>query len=252
MYLVTMPQSPYCERARWALDLLGEPYVEERFPPWQHRNPLKKMHAGKTVPALLVASRDVYPNSDEILNFVNDQMPEDTRLFPVDKVQGPLVRDFCLRCDRELGPLINQIIMFGINNAQFFAWCTNGVTDEASRRFKLWSPLMMFLTKRKFKVDKEHLDDAIFQLNKFFNVADAIFNDGRKFLFVDRFTAADLTFCALVGPILMLPENGGSVLDLAKAKPEVEKEVKRLRATRVGNYVQAVYKRFRKPQLTVV
>jgi glutathione S-transferase len=246
LYMVTMPHNPACERARWALDAWGEPYTEERFPPLQHRKALKKIHAGHTVPGLLVSNREVFKNSDEILNYVDDQLSETGKLFPTDKADGPWVHDFCLRCERELSPLVYPIVLYGCTYNEFFRWCTEGCPPELISKYRMSSPFVFFMTKRNFKVNKEGFEEAIFSLNKFFMVAEQLFGDGRKFLFAGRFTAADLTFCSYVGAILMLPEYGGSNIDLAKANPRVEAEVKRLRNSNVGRYVQAIYKRFRK------
>jgi glutathione S-transferase len=66
-------------------------------------------------------------------------------------------------------------------------------------------------------------------------------SDGRRFLFGDRFTAADLTFAALASPVL-LPARYGSPLPPLEVMPDrLTQEVRRLRAHPAGVFAQRLY-----------
>ncbi|MCW5867922.1 MAG: glutathione S-transferase N-terminal domain-containing protein [Candidatus Eremiobacteraeota bacterium] len=95
LYLVTMGPSPYSEKARWALDLLGRSYTEERCIPGLHRPALKRIQAGLTCPALVVNKKELFTDSSDILRWVDGQLPGHQKLFPEDPIQGSVVKDFC-------------------------------------------------------------------------------------------------------------------------------------------------------------
>ena len=68
--LIAFPVSHYCEKVRWALELLEIPYIEKRHLPtfhWKYTEPL----GGKSVPLLIVDDR-VLTDSAEILIYLHE------------------------------------------------------------------------------------------------------------------------------------------------------------------------------------
>ena len=63
--LITIPISHYCEKVRWALDLLKIPYIEERHVPAFHLLATRK-YGGSSVP-ILVAKSGNFTDSTDIL-----------------------------------------------------------------------------------------------------------------------------------------------------------------------------------------
>lgn len=76
LWLITIPPSHYCERARWALDYAGIPFQERPWPPLLHlagvaRGTIK--HGKHTVPQL-VAGKALFADSGDIVALANDHM----------------------------------------------------------------------------------------------------------------------------------------------------------------------------------
>ena len=249
LYLVTLPPSHFSEKARWALDLLGKPYTEERHAPPFHRFALKRINARKTAPALLVSNKTLLPSSKEILKWVDGQLAEGARLFPKDPAEGPIVEDFCDRADNEFAMHVARFIFYHLDMAQYKRIMTAGVAEDEARKFNWIAPLVRFGMNKALKINEHSWKNALRQMDKFFEKVEHQLSDGRKFLYCNRLTAADVTFCSLAAPALLVKEYGGARIHIEEAPPLLRTEVDRLRATQVGTYVQAVYKTFRKGRL---
>src|SRR5256714_12695929 len=81
--LVTIPISHYCEKARWALDRAGIAYREERHVQGVHRIAARRAGGGRTVP-VLVTPEGSLGESEEILAWVDERTPPESRLFPAE------------------------------------------------------------------------------------------------------------------------------------------------------------------------
>src|SRR5690349_21058487 len=68
--LMTVPFSHYCEKARWALDLTGLPYHEEKHVPGFHYAYNRANGVGPTIPALITAD-GVLTDSGDILMYAH-------------------------------------------------------------------------------------------------------------------------------------------------------------------------------------
>jgi glutathione S-transferase len=65
--LITIPPSPYCEKARWALDRVSLPYREELHAPLFHRLATKRSE-GATVPVLIHGSSRFIDSTDILMH----------------------------------------------------------------------------------------------------------------------------------------------------------------------------------------
>jgi glutathione S-transferase len=144
LYLVTIGPSPYSEKARWALDLLGRSYTEERCAPGFVRPALKRIFAGTTAPALVVNKKDTYSDSTDILRWVDSQLPGHQKLFPEDPIQGSVIKDFCQRCDTKLAPEVIAFVQTFLTRAQFAELCTKGVPPDQAKKFRFLSFFIHF------------------------------------------------------------------------------------------------------------
>ena len=78
--LITIPISHYCEKVRWALDLLQLPYIEEKHVPAFHRSATRK-YGGISVPVLVTKSGN-FTDSTDILHYLDTINSSDFSLFP--------------------------------------------------------------------------------------------------------------------------------------------------------------------------
>src|SRR5437763_10095441 len=96
--LLTIPNSHYCEKARWALDRAGLSYREERHVQGVHRVAARRAGGGKTVP-VLVTPEGSLGESEAIVMWVDAQLEPGQRLFPVDPDARDEVLRLCRRFD---------------------------------------------------------------------------------------------------------------------------------------------------------
>src|ERR1700733_5170535 len=99
--LITIPLSHYCEKARWGLDWVALPYVEEPHAPLFSRLVTKGSERG-TVPVLVCGSRRLH-DSSAILKYA-DEVGGGDLLYPRDLVLRGEVESLVKWFDSELGP----------------------------------------------------------------------------------------------------------------------------------------------------
>lgn len=247
--LYTLPASHFCEKARWALDITGRVYQEERHAPGFHRSAVKKFGAGPTVPVLVLGNKKVLKNSAEIVKWSDEQLDDHLKLSTDDPALGPLIQDFCDRCERELAPEVIRFCYMHLTREQYYRLSTEGVKDDEAKKFRWLAYVVRPIMNSALKINKQNYENAIRKLNKYYDSVEHLLSDGRKYLFCDRPTVADLTFCSMAAPTMLIQEYGGAHLSYQEAPLEIRVEADRWRKTKVGQYVQAFYKRFRKCQL---
>lgn len=249
LYLVTIGPSPYSEKARWALDLLGRSYTEERCAPGFVRPALKRIFAGTTAPALVVNKKDTYSDSTDILRWVDSQLPGHQKLFPEDPIQGSVVKDFCQRCDTKLAPEVIAFVQTYLPRAQFADLCTKGVPPDQAKKFRWLSFFIHLAAKSKLKLNPSNFKMSVKRMGQFFQSVDHLLDGGKNYLYGDKLSAADIVFASYAGAALCIPEYGGAALNFQDAPDEVRDEVKKLRETPAGKFVQSLYKDWRKRRL---
>ena len=246
--LVVIPFSHYCEKARWGLERAGVPFRERKVLPMLHmpvvRWKLRGTDAGEadahssrfSTPVLLTSAGPVC-GSTAILRYA------DASLFT-----GPEVERWVDRFDDTLGPHARRM-------AYFLVFETEGLLVELTRdntdlfqtafvRAGQWAfvPRM----RAMMRIDREGFErsHAVVQ-DVMDEVADAM-ADGRPYLTGDEFTAADLTFAALLAPLVLPPEYGAKMPRPERFDPEVQELIAETRAHPAGELAQAIYRRHRR------
>jgi glutathione S-transferase len=245
--LITIPISHYCEKARWALERAGLAYSEERHVQAVHRIVARRAGGGSTVP-VLVAPEGVFAESEQILTYADESLPEDLRLFPAEPVLRAEVESLSRWLDEGLGPdgrrlmyahmLDQRRLMLRVNCQGVPAWERRVMTA-------LW-PLAVRWGKRELGIgpstrhaDEERVRDA------FDAVAERL-ADGRRYLCGDRFSAADLTFAALSAAVLVPPEYGVALPQPEILPPSIAGPVRAFRAHRAGEYALRLFREERR------
>ena len=244
-----MAASPFAEKARWVMDLLGKSYTEDRYVPPFHRAALKRINAKTTVPALMVKKQDTYSDSHDILVWANSQLPAHQKLFPEDSVQGPIVKDFCKRCDSKFAPEVIAFLLTFLPRSQWVEACSKGVPEDQVKKFRWMSPFIFFMLKSRLKINAGNFKMNVKRIGQFFESVDHLLDGGKNYLYGDRLTAADITFCSIAGACLCIPEFGGGTINLQDAPDEIREHIKKWRETAAGKFVQSMYKDWRKRRL---
>jgi len=107
--LVTIPISHYCEKARWALDLAGLPFAEERHVQVVHVVAARRAGGGRTTPVLVTPERAI-GSSQEIVAWADAHRPPAERIFPADPAARDEVERLCRRFDERLGPAGRRLV----------------------------------------------------------------------------------------------------------------------------------------------
>jgi glutathione S-transferase len=241
---ITLPLSHYCEKARWALDLAGIDYREERHLPLIHRWHTKRL-GGTTVP-ILVTQGEVLIDSSAIVRFIAHELPE-TGLLPMRSADRQEAVEMERYFDRELGPHTRRWAYFQLLDC---AGLLNRLSASGVPRAErlLVSPLMgvaRTLIRQRYRVDAAGADRSLSQVRGVFEQVEQRLGDGRKYLVGDALSVADITFSALAAPVLLPALYGGAAITEADVPSAMAAECRRLRASAAGQYGLAIYERDR-------
>lgn len=246
--LVTIGFSHFCEKARWALDRTALEYREDHHVPILHWRASLGAGGGRTVPVLVTPGR-VLKDSDDILRFADEHLPAERRLFPAEPAARAevlaLVDDF----DRGVGPALRRWIYFHllpVREAAIEVLRCTGTRWERALVPALF-PAMRALMRRGMKVNASGAERSRQRLEAAFTAVEARLADGRRYLVGDRFSAADLTFAALVGVLVRPKEHGYPVPERGQQIPEIAAMAAAVRARPVGEFVARMYAEQRPP-----
>lgn len=244
--LITIPFSHFCEKARWGLDLARRAgrlsYLEEGHLPFFSRRATKK-HGGRQVP-LLVTADGVIGDSTDILKWVDGRLPADAKLYP-----SPEALEVEESLDARFGPDVRRVAYFHLmaepkNLAVFFG---SAPVPPLERRLMGLSPLRSVafgLMRKGLGLDAARVERSTARIFETLTAMDKRL-ERSPYLAGTTFTAADLTFASLAGPLVMPPQYplGWPAPDTL---PHPLRElVARALDTRSGQHVLAMYARHR-------
>lgn len=248
--LVTIPVSHYCEKARWALSYAQIDFEERPNAPVFHLLANRKIGAGRTVPAL--ASDDgVFPDSTDILRWIDARMPDDVRIFGDDAVGREAAR-LEEMFDEKIGKMARRAAygMLLPYPHLIRSLLTSGISDFQARSMGILFPVLLKQMVRSFKLTPAGIAEAEERIQLQFDQVAALLADGRPFLAGDRFTAADLAFCSLGAPMVMPEGYGGPLPTLESLPVEAQNGLHRWREHPAGRYILRIYASHRHAKAT--
>lgn len=242
--LLTIGPSHYCEKARWALDYAGVPFVEDSHVPMVHWA-FSLPSGSRTVPVLMGAEKALSDSSD-ILAFADARAPSHARLYPEDPDERARVLRLEDLFDETLGPLTRRIVYcFLVPRPELFVKTFESSAPTLERlALKRAHGLLRTALGRAFKVSARAEAQSIARTEALFAEVATTLGTNR-YLVGDRFSAADLTFAALASPILLPDEL--PFLHRTDLPPEIGVVVDRFRESRAGQHALDVYRRHRRP-----
>ena len=270
--LVTVGISHYCEKGRWALDLSSSSeeqppssslpavdYIEDAHPPGLAS--FAALSLSKTVSAApVVLVRDVQASRSYVLS---DSTTILQRLAPFlysSPSHGENENEVELweeELDRRLGATARCWVYHTLLDVKqrpvLVRMATKDTSLVESMVFKaLVSRGGLSSSMRKLmRIDDGTAASSLAEIRAVFDEVGEALKRGKaeggsgNFLVHERFTAADLTFAALAGPVLLPPQLAHTYPKLAELPEETRKVILELRGTAAGMYAMETYDRFR-------
>lgn len=242
--LITIAVSHYCEKARWALDWLKIPYVEENHaPPFNRFH--TRLHGGTTVP-LLVTEGGNFVDSTDILHYLDSISPQSHRLYPINPLQRQEVDKLEDLFDRQLGVSTRCWAYFYVLDRPKLVqnvWCM-GVPKLEQVGCAIAFPLLRNMVRKAFNSTSEGAARSLSKIKEIFAKVEKRL-EGQKYLVGDSFTAADLTFAALSAPVIRPAEHPIMSSELRGLPEEMLNVIQELRSTPAGKYALHLYREMR-------
>ena len=241
--LITIPISHYCEKARWALERAGLSYTEERHVQGMHRIVARRAGGGSTVP-VLVTPDGVLGESEQILLYADESLPEEERLFPAEPALRNDVEAFSRWLDEGLGPdgrRVMYALMFEQRRLMLKVNCQGVPPWERRTMTAIW-PLGVRWGKRELGIGPTTLETDEPRVWHAFDVVAERLSDGRPYLCGERFTAADLTFAALSASVLVPPQYGVALPQPEILPAHIADRVRAFRAHPAGEYALKLFR----------
>ena len=239
--LITIPISHFCEKARWALDRTGVPYVERPHLQVFHRFAVRRAGGGTTAPVFVWGDR-VLADSSEILEAASARAPAELCLFPDDLAAEARALENDL--DERFGPDGRRWMYFELRGRRDIATaygCT-GIPAWQRRSLPLVYPVATRIIDRFLDITPETAARSKEAVDEVFDQVGGRLADGRPYLCGDRFTAADLTFAALAAPLLMPPEYGVPLPQPDDLPAPMAAKVRELRAHPAGDFALRMFR----------
>ncbi len=235
--LVTIAVSHFCEKARWALDRAGLPYVEEAHAPLLHWLAARRAGGRRTTPVLVTDAGEALADSTDILRWVDARAG--LGLYPdagvaaledlFDETLGPHARRWAYSYVLD-DPAVTRRVL------------TTNVPARERLLYRLTQPAITFAMRRGMKITREAAARSHAKVEEVFARVDDLLADGRPYLAGDRFTAADLTFAALGAPAVGVEGYGPPGLPGMEVLPAgLQAELPRFRDRPAGAHVRRMY-----------
>jgi glutathione S-transferase len=246
--LITLAFSHYNEKARWALDRYAVPYHEEAHMPFVCSLAVAVATRGRggapdrtssrySTPVLILNDGRILTDSTDIVRFAAGP---DGALFPNTEV-SELVDHY----GDQLGPYTRLLAYWhlGRHPGMIEQLATDNVGRREAWLFKRLGALAESRLTRALNLSESGHDRALARVRQELDAA-ASRLEHHRYLCGDRFTAADLTFAALLAPSLCLTrdEGFGAVLpEVTSLDEEAQALVREVRNHPAGRFALRLY-----------
>lgn len=244
MRLISIRQSHYVEKARWALDLAGVPYEETAHLPIMHLL-YTLPRGGRTVP-MLIEGLGSLTDSTDILKHL-DARAGGGWIYPT----GPLHETVLFLedgFDTRLGPQVRRwAFAHLLAHPRLMApMISRGVPDHERALVPVMLPLLCWFLRSRMHISPAGAARYRDRIMTVFAEVDERVHDGRRFMVGERLTAADIAFCSLAAPVLFPEGYGGALPALEDVPAAMRDDVLAFRQTAAGRYALRLFAEERK------
>lgn len=254
---VTISFSHYCEKARWGLDLVGAPYRERGHLPLFHFLPVAVATRGSkdrasdsvstpySTPVLITEQGRRICDSTRILQYLsathNLSLYEPSEALDLDAYYseklGPHTRRFGYHHLLDDVPLLRK-----------FFWSLDNKPQAAGAL--LLRPLYTRAMRRALRIDEDSAERSRQKILEVAATVEKRLGDGREYLCGESFSAADLSFSALLAPCLLLSKEegyGSAFPSLEETSGPLADFASDMRSRRAGQFALEMYRKHRSP-----
>jgi glutathione S-transferase len=206
-----------------------------------------KKAGGKQSTPVLVAEDKVFPDSTDILQFIDAEHAEGWRPYPTDPELRARAEELEELFDTRLGPHTRRLAYYHLlqHNELFMSSVLAGVGGAERAFFKLFSPVIKKLMRLGMRIDDAGAERSLAYIKGVVASVDELLSDGRADLVGEEFGADAISCAALAEPVL-LPENYGSPLpSLDDVPADLLAQIEEFRATPAGAFGLRMYRNHR-------
>ncbi|XP_057871589.2 uncharacterized protein LOC131077993 [Cryptomeria japonica] len=254
IHLISIGPSHYCEKARWGLDRAGILYQETKHVPVFHVLYTRGLGQGTSCPKLVVSEGERYQllnESSDILQFADNNIKyEEDHLYPSTLKQS--VQEWDIKFNQIVGPHVRRwsyyYLLYGKHIYQLLCQGASGW-----QRWLGWllMPLIKSHMNKLYGIKRPGAKEcSLEKIRQIFQEVANVLADGRPFICGDQFTAADLTFAALCGPLLWPKGYGIYQVPIEQCPTEMAEVTLSLRETLAGKHVLKMYETQRYKKVT--
>ena len=240
--MISVAVSPYCELARWVLDRLGIPYVEECHVPVFSALATQRYGGGSVVP-VLDTGETALVDARTVVDYYEARAPENLKLYPADSA-----------AESEARQLFN--FLFDTFGVAVRAWAYAHMLPEGSRTIRAWIngapwwerfavpvtyPFLAAALRKNFHLQPDSIAQQELIIESALAQIEARLADGRRFLMGITLTAPDLAFAALSAPIMIPPHYGGPLPPLDRLPTAMRSAIESWRARPSGQFALRLY-----------
>jgi glutathione S-transferase len=236
--LVQFPFSHFCEKARWALDYKGLPFVERNLLPGLHLATVGKLARSTSLPILVDGDR-VVQDSTAIITYL-DQRVQAPALTPADAEQAREAMAWEEALDEEAGITLRCWFYFHTlpDRQRSLRFLLQGASGLQRPLFRLMFPAIRPAMIKAMNIREPAARQAQERLEAVLARLDQALRD-RPFLVGERFSRADLTACALLAPLVGVGRTEDEIDALFAAPVRALRD--RYRGRRVFDWVAQTY-----------
>ena len=241
--MISIPGSPYCELAQWALDWWGIPCVEECHAPVFHLLASRRYGGGSVVPVVDTGETSLL-NAREVVDYYEARSPVDQKLYPADaedRAEAKRLFDFFFDTFGVAVRAWAYAYMLPLRTVTLRAW-TDRVPWWERWCAHIFHPFLASWVRRDLALKPSTIADQQAGIETALAQVESRIGDGRRFLMGERFTAPDLALAALAAPILLPAEFGGPMPSINDLPAPMRVAVERWRTRPAGKFILRLYK----------
>lgn len=260
--LITIPFSPYNEKARWALQRFGIAFRERGYMPMLHMPAVAwatrfgrdgkadRVSSRLSTPVLLMESGERLCDSQDIVRWVDRTAATSaTTLYPVPEVEA-LEKEF----DNGLGAHARRIAygLGGEVDGAFAQLAKRNVGRVQYGVVRAFAPVIIAMIRKGLRIDPARVERSLEAARKIFAATSERLATAR-FFFEDRVTAADMAWACMASPLLLPTPDDGFGADLPRLSevvPRARDLALELRETVAGRHAMTMFREHRRHVVT--